>query len=329
MANVLVYIERKNKEATAASLRALNSGRRVASTLGATLHALVPCGSPPSYGQDDIIAVLSRHGADKVILLTHRDLDGPALFCTHGPAIKTACEQFRPRLLLFPATEAGDELGPRLALQIGAGYLANARAVPDGTNVLLACDIFRRHFRLCTSIQTSGPPLVLTVLPEGDPEVMGDDEAEVVVVHASTSETTRFEILGRRHAPQTDPVTAQVVVGAGVHLGPPATFDRIRSLAAALGGAPAASPAACAAGIAPSDLLVGMDGSALNARLYLAFGASGSEEHLAALSPSTEVIAVGPNQDDPIFAAATLGLVAQPADALEQLLGQLGREDRP
>jgi electron transfer flavoprotein alpha subunit len=327
VANVLVYIERKNKEATAASLLALNAGRWVASTLGAALHALVPCASPPSYGQDDIIAVLSRHGADKVILLTHQDLDGPALFCTHGPAIRAACEQFRPRLLLFPATAAGDELAPRLALQIGAGYLANARLELGESDVLVTCDVFRRRFCLSSSIRRIGAPLVLTLLQEGEPQAMADDEAEVVVVHGSTADTTSFEVLGRRQAPQADPATARVVVGAGSNLGAPATFDWIRRLAAALGGAPAASPAACAAGLAPLEMQVGMDGGAIDARLYLTFGAAGSEEHLAALSPATALVAVGANREAPIFEMATLGLVADPAAALERLLAQLDPED--
>ena len=68
MANILVYIELAGDRPAAASLETLGEARRIASFLGATLYAVLPCVSPPAWGEDDIIAVLSRHGADKVVL---------------------------------------------------------------------------------------------------------------------------------------------------------------------------------------------------------------------------------------------------------------------
>ncbi len=69
MANILTYIELEENEASPRSLAALNRGRIIATELGATLYAVLPCAATPSYDDDDIIAVLSRHGADKVILI--------------------------------------------------------------------------------------------------------------------------------------------------------------------------------------------------------------------------------------------------------------------
>ena len=74
MANILIYIELSDNKATPASLFALNRGRDLATELGATLYALLPCATTPTYDDEDIIAVLSRHGADKVILVHHPDL---------------------------------------------------------------------------------------------------------------------------------------------------------------------------------------------------------------------------------------------------------------
>ena len=55
MANILTYIELQGNEATPSSLQALNQGRDVATELGATLYALLPCASTPTYDDEDII----------------------------------------------------------------------------------------------------------------------------------------------------------------------------------------------------------------------------------------------------------------------------------
>ena len=55
--------------------------------LGATVYAIVPCGSKPGYGEDDPIAVLSRHGADKVLVAVEEAHAGPLRWGTHGGAV--------------------------------------------------------------------------------------------------------------------------------------------------------------------------------------------------------------------------------------------------
>src|SRR5262245_4256446 len=104
MANVLVYVELEGAHLHPRTLATLGEARRMASTLGASLYALLVCAELPSYDDDDIVAVLSRHGADRIVLVASPALRGPGLFAVHGPAVLSACAQLRPALLLFPAT---------------------------------------------------------------------------------------------------------------------------------------------------------------------------------------------------------------------------------
>ena len=150
MANILVFIELEQADtapdggdgeerivrarASEASLHALWVGRRVASQLGATLYAMLPCVAPPCYGEDDIIAVLSRHGADKVVLTTSPSLAPPALYATHAEATFAACDRFPPQLVLFPQP-AGRELGPRVAFKLRARYGELIRAARSETEI--------------------------------------------------------------------------------------------------------------------------------------------------------------------------------------------------
>lgn len=324
MANILTYIELTDREATPASLYALNQGRRLASELGATLYALLPCAATPSYDDNDIIAVLSRHGADKVLLLTHQDLGGPAFFATHGEALISACHQFPPRLLLFPSTAAGQDLAPRIALSLGGQYAANAKLSSNASEgYQIVRNIFRRRFCSRESLSDCSRALVLTLCQQGSPEVMGDDEAEVVVIRASMGSPSPLEIQAKNGISIKNTATARIVVAGGSGLQDKASFSLLGLLAEKLGGAVAASHSACAAGLAAPDWQVGLDGAGIEADLYLAFGISGSERHLASLAPHTKVVAINSDPDAPIFSYADYVVTADAPKMLKDLVEKL------
>jgi len=124
LASILVHIELSGERPHPFSIEALKTARRVASALGATLYAVLPCDSPPLYGEDDLIAVLSRSGADKVILMTHPSLGAPARYFGHGSALLDACRQFRPALLFVPETSAGRDIAPAIASSLGGVFFS-------------------------------------------------------------------------------------------------------------------------------------------------------------------------------------------------------------
>jgi electron transfer flavoprotein alpha subunit len=324
VANLLVYIELKDKEARQASLCALNAGRAIATGLGGTLYALLPCNAPPSYGNDDIIAVLSRHGADKVILVTGPDLDEVPLHATHGEAVRVACVQFRPRLVLLASTAAGRDIAPRLAMQLGARYVPDVELQQSGEDFQLSGVTFRRRTAVSESLRGTSAPVVATLLTHGAPRTLGDDEAEVVMLQSPSREPGWPKVVGRRRAPERDPLAARLVVAGGAGLATPDSFSRLQKLADALGAAAVASPSACAkqpdsAGLRPPGC-VGAD-------TYLAFGVSGSERHLASLPPWTRVIAVNTDAGAPILQIADQALIADADQTVKELLAELEGPD--
>jgi electron transfer flavoprotein alpha subunit len=323
VANIVVYIELCERAASATSLSLLNAARGVASELGGTLHALLPCDAPPSYGNDDIIAVLSRHGADKVVLVTGPSLAGPALYATHGPALQAACAQLQPRLLLFPASAAGEELAPRVAVQLGANYFASARVVrmtgaSSALEYHLTCDAFRRRYRCATPLRAAGRAIA-TIVADAPPRPLADDEAEVVVIHGPSAAAPGVHVRGQGQAPGTDLACARIVVSSGAGLKSAAEHELAARLAAALGAAHGATGSASEQGLVGAPR-VGLDGTAVAAQLFLAIGSSGSERHLAGLAPSTVVVAVNSDPGAPIFESARYGLVGDGAATIEALL---------
>jgi electron transfer flavoprotein alpha subunit len=181
MANVLVYTELEGGRPTRTSLSALGQARRLASAVGATVYAVLPCAQVPSYGDDDTIAILGRHGADKIVLLTAAPLAKPSLFATHGPAVLAACEQLPPAMLLFPASAGGCDIAPRVATRLGAAYAHRPRIDIEGEGVVLARDIYGGAWECRLAIDELERPVVATWEgPVGEPGAECD--AEVVVI---------------------------------------------------------------------------------------------------------------------------------------------------
>ncbi len=146
----------------------------MASDLGAALCALLPCKAPPTYDEDDIITVLSRHGADKVVLVTNPGLNLPPSADVLEPVLATVCKRFPPRLFLLPKEEGLEDLGQNLANALN-GDLAHFTG-DDGPE---ADELLPRQMLLDTA-----DPLVVLVDDGPEPRVMGEDDTEVVVFQA-------------------------------------------------------------------------------------------------------------------------------------------------
>ena len=71
---------------------------------------------------DAMAADLGRAGADRVLLCEGKGLGAAPLDVTHGRALLNAAERVPPIVVLFPSGGPGEELGPPLAMRLGAAY---------------------------------------------------------------------------------------------------------------------------------------------------------------------------------------------------------------
>ena len=176
MANILVHIELEDGDATAASLATVNLGRRVASQLGAALYALLPCSAPPTtYDDEDIIAVLSRHGADKVALVTNPKLSFPMDVAQIARVLANACRRFPPRLVLLSRADHAPEVAKLLASALGARSLQPA----DRDEAEL------EHQWLADKLGTITLPVVVAAEAAEPAQLLGEADTEVVVFQTS------------------------------------------------------------------------------------------------------------------------------------------------
>jgi electron transfer flavoprotein alpha subunit len=326
VANILVYIELAGDRPLPASLEALGVGRRIATRLGATNYALLPCASRPTYGDDDVITVLSRSGADKVVLVTHPKLAETPLYASHGGAIATACGALPPTLVLFASTPGARDIAPRLAAQLAGVYMAEPHLTlgPDGA-LTLSRVTHGGHWSRTLRADDLERPAVLTLAAGRAPLGMGDEESEVVVL-SPTAVGESFDEVGREADAAAPLGHARVVVGGGAGLGEEA-LGVASDLARAFGGEAGVTLAAARnSSAAHAERVIDATERRIAPRLYIACAASGSPSHLGAVGAET-VVAINNDAQAPIFEIARYGLVADAREAAAAIRAALEKRD--
>jgi electron transfer flavoprotein alpha subunit len=284
----------------------------------------VPTGKQPSYGDDDVIAVLGRHGADKVLLVTSPELSEPSLFQTHGVALAQVAEKIPPALFLCAATPGGRDLAPRLAARLGAAYVPEPSIEygPRG-ELVMSRIVFGGAYRRRLAADDLERPVVASLTVGSYHKATGDEEAEVIAMPAPSPAPTPFEEVSREPDPAQALDRAAVIVTAGAGV-PLELFPQVCELARRLGAEVAVTREALLAGLGSAEREIGIAGRTVSPRLYVALGASGASSHLNAVAPDAEIVAVNQDPQASIFRVASYGIVGDIRVVLPQLLAALG-----
>jgi len=297
MAGVLVFCEVKDGKIKKASREALSIGRKLAESAGGDLVALA--------NDKSVADEAGRYGAKKLYVANISD------YSTEGytAALKQACDEAKPSVLLFAGTSNGRDLAPRIGARLDAGVASDVDQLSWTDGKLRA----RRPVysgKAFATVEVTSTPAIATTRPNAFPmEEAGGGAAEVSEVSAPADAKAK---LLETKAPEAGELTiaeADIIVSGGRGLKEGPNFSYIRDLAHAIGGAVGASRATVDAGWIDHQHQVGQTGRVVSPNLYIAAGISGAIQHLAGMSSSKHIVAINKDPEAPIFRVADLGIV--------------------
>ena len=285
--------------------------RRLADELNGLASALLLIGA----GGQDLASDLISYGADKVYVVE----DDP--FQQYQPeayamAIESVCREVNPALLLFGHTLHGVDLAPRLAWRLRSGLATDSvefKLDPDSKRLTAIRPVYGSKGLALMTSQTK--PLIATLRSKAVSPAEKDDTrtGEIVPMQVNLdSAALRIKHIERIKEEAEGPKLedAEVVVSGGRGLGQAENFALLEELARHLGGVVGGSRVAVDNQWLPSSRQVGLTGTMVSPRLYIAVGISGATQHMAGCASSQYIVAINKDPDAPIFQRAHFGVVA-------------------
>jgi len=224
-----------------------------------------------------------------------------------------------PAVVLMGATPRGRELAPRTAAILDAGLTADCTDLKMSDRIL---SMVRPAFggNLLATIQCTAFPQMATVRPGvfPMPEPEGDGKGTVIYWQEDICNPKDILSSERLDTAADDISSAKILVslGAGVKRSSIAVAE---SVARKLGGSVSCSRRLVEKGWMPQSRQVGQSGKNVAPDVYLAFGISGSVQHLAGISSAKRIISINTDPNARIGEVADEIVIGDADSILEEL----------
>ncbi len=317
---VWIFAENRDGKLAKVSFELLGEGRKLATSLGENLSAVL-------FGEqtENNCQELLKRGADTVYVM-----DDPSLkHFQNDPYVELLTylvNQYKPEILLIPATSQGRSFAPRVAARLQTGLTADCTGleIEEKTKLLEQTRPTFGGNLMATIICENNRPQMSTVRPKIFEEAeVQSPKGKIINIHlpqnSSKSRINLMEILKNKEE-NIDLADSDIIVSGGRGLAEAKNFSLIADLAKVLGGVVGASRAAVDADWIPYAHQVGQTGKTVRPRLYIACGISGAVQHLAGMQTSDVIVAINKDPDAPIFKVANYGIVGDLFEVVPALI---------
>jgi electron transfer flavoprotein alpha subunit len=306
MADILVYVLHYEGQPNKNSLGAVSEAARLAGQLGGEAHAIVVGGDDLS---DELCQGLGAYGASKVFRCKGlpEGLAQPVV-----DAMAKVITDNGHKYALFGGGLLGFEIGAGLAARLRAGVTMEVTEIKvDGGELVAARPILQdskiSHSRYRSDVGVIIGRLNAFEATQGNGASATVEDVTVELSPFSTKATMVQR--GEQRGADVNIEDADVLVAGGRGLGNAEGFGQLDELAAALGGAVAATRAVVDAGWFPYAGQIGQTGKTVAPKLYLAAGISGAIQHKVGMQSSENIVAINKDSNAPIFEFSDLGIV--------------------
>jgi electron transfer flavoprotein alpha subunit len=309
--STLVFLEHHDGEIQKGALGVLAK----AASLGGEVAGVVV-----GHGVQDVAAAAGAYGAPVVYVVDDEALAAP-LPQPRVDALEAVVAAAGAENILFAASVLSADVAAGLAARLEAGlnWDLTDLALEDGELVAkrpalgdtVVVDVGWTSARRIALVRSGAFEAIET---GGSAELR-----DVPAVVQGFSSAARMVEQAHEQASGPSIEDADVIVAGGRGLGAPEGFRLAEELAAALGGAVAATRAVVDAGWYPYATQVGQTGKSVTPKLYIALGISGAIQHKVGMQSSGTIVAINKDPNAPIFDFADFGVVGKVEDVAPRL----------
>ena len=272
------------------------------------------------HGVADVAAAAGSFGATKVYVVDAPAFEAP-LPQPRVDALEAVVAASGAENILFAASVLAADVAAGLSARLDAGLNWDVTDFAVEGGQLVATRPALGDTVLVTVGWTTTPRIALVRSGSFEPVETGGSATVHDVAVTVQDFSTGARMVEQAHEQASGPSIedADVIVAGGRGLGTPDGFRLAEDLAAALGGAVAATRAVVDAGWYPYATQVGQTGKSVSPKLYLALGISGAIQHKVGMQNSGTIVAINKDPNAPIFDFADFGIVGD----LNQLVPKL------
>lgn len=244
-------------------------------------------------------------------------------------ALEAVYLKSKPELVLIGSTKRGKDIAPKLATRLGVGCISDALKIElNGGNV--QADRLVWGGNSIATVAAKGP-VVITVPPRAHERAAVSSSPSVVNVEFQPK-PNRVVLVGKKEKPkgQVSLKDAETIVSAGRGFKKKEDLAMLDELTTLLNGVMGASrPLTSDLGWVPEERQVGLTGTTVKPKLYVAVGISGQIQHLTGMRDSKLVCAINSDKNAPIFQECDYGIVGDlylvVPELVKALKAKLGR----
>jgi caffeyl-CoA reductase-Etf complex subunit CarE len=307
--NVMIYGEITEGKLSPITRELLGGGRKLTDDLGEKLCVLF-LGEHMSEAAREAATL----GTDEVYIVEDPKFNHylPDLYTS---SVAQVVEEAKPRVLLFGQTDVGGDLAPRLSFRLRRALATDCveLSIERDTKYLLRTKPVYGGIAMATYVAEDFPQLA-TVRPKSMPPAERGASTEVQVIKIDVNldrVSSRVDFL-ERVTEEIEGVKledAEIILSGGRGMGGPEGFKELEAVAKMLRGAVGGSRAAVDNGWIPTSHQVGLTGTIVAPKLYIAVAISGASQHMTGCSRSNRIVAINKDPMAPIFKQAHFGVV--------------------
>ena len=243
-------------------------------------------------------------------------------------AVAKAIEISGATTVLIAATQVGRDLAPRVAARCGGSLIGDCTTVSNESGSI-QCTRPVYGGKFVATIQAGDGLNIITVRPNAFASTDETGSPTVQTIETNHDDRETISAVEESGTNEMGVADADVIVSGGRPMGSEENFASLYELAHLLGGTVGASRAAVDEGYQPVARQVGLTGTIVAPRLYIACGIDGAIQHLAGMRGSQVIVAINTNPDAPIFKVATYGCVIDLFELVPALTKQLQQSPQP